>query len=148
MKSCLNLCGAGLGSEKVHNDGLHIQHRISRDRYKFSSIPVIASAIRIAFSWIRYRWAVEVCWSRRNPDHDQTAERNQTRQPSQVRRDVMDDYSGNYSVCVRRTDDLQFVRAFGAALVTHVAGLRFFFAGFVVCLGQWRQFAQKCQVSN
>ncbi len=28
-----------------------------------------------------------------------------------------------------------FVRAFGPALIAHVAGLRFFFAGFVVCFG-------------
>ena len=27
------------------------------------------------------------------------------------------------------------VRAFGPALIAHVAGLRFFFAGFVVCFG-------------
>jgi hypothetical protein len=66
--------------------------RISRVRNKFSSIMVISLEIRIAFSSIRYRCAVEVCSARRDPDHDLAAERNQTKQFSQVSRDLMNDF--------------------------------------------------------
>jgi len=61
MKSCLNLYGSRSGFERVHNGRLRLAHRISRNRNKCSSIPVIRSEIRIAFSSIRHRCAVEVC---------------------------------------------------------------------------------------
>ena len=101
--------------------------RISRDRDKFSSIPVISSEIRIAFSSIRQRCAVKVWKSPRDPNNDQGTERNQTRQFSQVSRDLMNDYSDDYRVPVRRTDDLQFPfeRALGCTCV-HTEGSRFF----------------------
>ena len=108
MKSCQNLCASCLGSERVHNARLHSACRLSADRDKFSSILVIPSAIRIAFSSIRHRCAVEVCSGQRDLDRDSAAQRNQTKQFSQVSRDLMNDYSDNYRVRGRRTKDLQF----------------------------------------
>jgi hypothetical protein len=74
MKSCLNLCDSQSGFERVHNGRLHLPHWIARDQVKFSSIPVISSELRFAFSSVRQRCAVKVWKSPRDPNNDQATE--------------------------------------------------------------------------